>query len=303
MKRLYRGNGKVLISGEYAVLDGALSLAAPTRFGQTLEVSTLSHPKLQWKSIDNRGQAWLTIEIGLPISLATMQGIDREEEVTLFKILSEANQLNPEFLSGTDGFTACSTLEFPRPWGLGSSSTLIHNIAQWAGIDPFELNRRTFGGSGYDIACAGQQGPILYRNEGGHHHIENIAFRPVFHDQLFFIWLNRKQDSREGIREYRKAGSQKSLLVERISQLSLDMSRAIDVESFSTAMEEHESIIASVLQTETVKQRLFADYRGTVKSLGAWGGDFVMACGGSDSPDYFRSKGYTTVLPFSGLLL
>ena len=35
--RMY-SNGKLLISGEYVILDGALSLAVPTLFGQYLEI-------------------------------------------------------------------------------------------------------------------------------------------------------------------------------------------------------------------------------------------------------------------------
>ena len=56
-------------------------------------------------------------------------------------------------------------LSFPKNWGLGTSSTLIYLLAEWAGIDPFELQFQIFGGSGYDIACAGAKGPILYYKE------------------------------------------------------------------------------------------------------------------------------------------
>jgi len=34
----YRSNGKLLLTGEYVVLDGALSLALPTTLGQRLTV-------------------------------------------------------------------------------------------------------------------------------------------------------------------------------------------------------------------------------------------------------------------------
>ena len=54
-------------------------------------------------------------------------------------------------------------LTFPRAWGLGTSSTLISLIAQWAKCDPFELLFEAFGGSGYDIACATANSPISYQ--------------------------------------------------------------------------------------------------------------------------------------------
>ena len=52
-------------------------------------------------------------------------------------------------------------LEFPREWGLGSSSTLISNLGLWAETDPYDLLSATLGGSGYDIAAARSESPFL----------------------------------------------------------------------------------------------------------------------------------------------
>ena len=38
MEKTYYSNGKLLLTGEYVVLDGAEALAVPTRFGQNLTV-------------------------------------------------------------------------------------------------------------------------------------------------------------------------------------------------------------------------------------------------------------------------
>jgi mevalonate kinase len=38
----FYSHGKLLISSEYAVLDGAQALALPTKFGQTLKVESTS---------------------------------------------------------------------------------------------------------------------------------------------------------------------------------------------------------------------------------------------------------------------
>lgn len=45
-EKLFYSNGKLLLSGEYAVLDGALSLAVPTKYGQLLSVKKLAIVKL-----------------------------------------------------------------------------------------------------------------------------------------------------------------------------------------------------------------------------------------------------------------
>ena len=34
-----------------------------------------------------------------------------------------------------NGFKVTTKLDFPKNWGLGTSSTLINNIAQWAQVD------------------------------------------------------------------------------------------------------------------------------------------------------------------------
>jgi hypothetical protein len=55
----------------------------------------------------------------------------------------------------------------------------------------------------------------------------------------------------------------------------------------------HEKIISSVIGIEPVQKRLFPDFDGSIKSLGAWGGDFIMAVSSSDRnyiKKYFNSK-------------
>ena len=56
-----RGNGKLLITGEYLVLDGALALALPVSFGQKLEFTYHKEPTdtLRWKSLDHNGMEWV----------------------------------------------------------------------------------------------------------------------------------------------------------------------------------------------------------------------------------------------------
>jgi len=60
----------------------------------------------------------------------------------------------------------------------------------------------------------------------------------------------------------------------------------------------HEDLVSSVLGKVKVKRELFPDFPGEIKSLGAWGGDFVLAAskaGSKEVLDYFRSKNLETV--------
>ncbi len=315
MSQHFYSNGKLLLTGEYAVLDGALSLALPCRYGQSLNLSDFTNQKLQWKSKDDKGYVWFETvfelhPIGKQQSEFTNIKNPKEQEAIaiedmLLGILIEAQALNPEFLSGKQGYSIETKLDFPINWGLGSSSTLINNVAQWAQIDAQVLSQRTFGGSGYDIACAQHDKPIHYLITPNNKkpEVKTVDFDPPFKNQLHFIHLNRKQNSREGIAQYQKQKFNTSELVAKISNLTQDITTCTDLEQFNTLINEHESILAHVLKIPTVKESHFFDFEGSVKSLGAWGGDFILATGSKNTPGYFKEKGYETIIPYSKMIL
>jgi hypothetical protein len=60
--------------------------------------------------------------------------------------------------------------------------------------------------------------------------------------------------------------------------------------------------MSQILRKTTVKERLFSDYPGAIKSLGAWGGDFILAVGNDTTPTYFKNKGYTIVLEYRNMV-
>ncbi len=304
MSATYRSHGKLLLTGEYAVLDGAEALGLPARFGQTLEISKGNTSGLLWKSLDQDGKTWFEAEFRpgeLDPDEKDPSGDDTRD--ILQGLLREAVRLNPKFYTELKGKQAISQLEFPRSWGLGSSSTLISNIAQWAGIDPYILLWNAFGGSGYDIACARADGPLIYRVQERIPVTESIAFNPPFHDRLFFVHLNRKQSSREAISQYRKNFQNYEGFLEEVSALTRAVATCTDWDAFTSLMRKHENLLSGVLEMERVQDQLFPDFDGFVKSLGAWGGDFVMAGGEGDIPSYFRAKGYGTVLRYRDMVL
>ncbi len=94
-------------------------------------------------------------------------------------ILRQARSQNVHFLRDEADTIVETKLEFPLNWGLGSSSTLIYNIAQWAYVSPFELSSKTFGGSGYDIACAQSMGPIIYSSTTKGPVWKSVTFSPL----------------------------------------------------------------------------------------------------------------------------
>lgn len=302
----FYGHGKLLLTSEYFVLDGALALALPTKFGQHLRAKELSGNDglLYWVALNSKKQPWLN----LVIDKESLQCINTESDVAsrLVHLLSKARSLNPEFLSGSKSIAVETVLEFPNEWGLGSSSTLIHCIAAWAGVNGYTLLKETIGGSGYDVACAAHHSPILYQLSDGVPHMEEVRWKPDFSDQLYFAYLGQKQLSSEGIKFYREKMQDKSQATEQLSKITRQILSTNSLLEFEEHLQQHETIIAEVLGMHCVKQKQFSDYEGQVKSLGAWGGDFVlMTC--NNSPEqlkkYLQAKGINTVFSWEEIIL
>lgn len=298
----YYSPGKLLITGEYAVLDGAEALALPTKFGQSLEVELYEGNYFHWKSLDRRGKVWLeTVFEKSNDSLVKKEGDDSPEAKKLEEILNTASQLNPKILKQEHGFRIISKLEFDRSWGLGSSSTLINNIAEWFQIDPYQLLEETFGGSGYDIAVARYKTPIIYQRTEGNPSALKTHFNPTFKEQLHFVHLNQKQNSRQAIAHYRQQPN-RSALIEKISSLTQSILSCESLNEFEMLLEIHETLISQAVNLPKIQSKLFSDYKGKIKSLGGWGGDFIMVTGGREDMDYFRKKGYNTILSFDEMI-
>lgn len=305
MTEHFYSNGKLLLTGEYAVLDGATALAIPTKYGQTLQVSKLPERKLTWKSYDQNNKVWFQCDLNpeqLSSSTAVTFTTNTETSATLLHILQEAQRQNSDFLKDSEGYKIETKVDFPTEWGLGTSSTLINNIAQWAQVNAFELLNNTMGGSGYDIACAQNDTPILY-TKNNEVTVEKINFNPLFRSNLFFVFLNKKQNSRNAITHYRKADFNKVSLITRLNDITFKIAYCEDLRNFEILIQQHEQFLSEALGQPTVKSLLFSDYKGAIKSLGAWGGDFILATGNNATIDYFTKKGYHTIIPYSEMIL
>lgn len=301
----FYSNGKLLISGEYVVMDGALSLALPVRFGQSLHVETAGVPsRMHWES-SVRGQEWFMADFQLP-DLKILSTNDQQVAVRLQTLLGNASFLNPHILQQHTAINVQADIGFDLDTGLGSSSTLISNVAWWFDADPFQLFRNTYTGSGYDIACARSSRAILYRLADRIPVIQPVEFDPPFRHYIYFVHLGKKQDTHSGIQHYRGAGQASPEEMERISDISVQLVKAKELHELENLLTEHETIIGRILGMEPVKQTLFSDFHGTVKSLGAWGGDFILVTWSGrrkEMEDYFHSKGLKTIYSFNELIL
>jgi len=303
LKQTFYSNGKLLITGEYVVLDGAKSLALPTKFSQSLIVEDGKNKEINWKSFDNDGSVWFETTLFFSDISNKTQFENEAVKTTLIAILHEAFILNPDFITQSEGYNVTTKLTFPRNWGLGTSSTLINNVATWTKVNAFVLLKNSFGGSGYDIACAQHNSPIIYQLISGISVMMPVFFSTELSKNIWFIYLNKKQDSKEGIANYRERKSDLNELIPEINSITGDIITTDRLDVFTHLLEKHEAAISNLLKRKTVKETLFPDFEGTIKSLGAWGGDFVMAVAKENPTAYFKSKGYNVVLPYSDLIL
>lgn len=305
LNQRFRANGKLYISGEYTVLDGGLSFAIPTKLGQTLEIDYLEesqNPVLVWKAFLEDRSLWFSAEFDLR-HLSLLKSTDAKLASRLLEIFKAVQQLNPGFFENQTRNICCKTrLEFPKDWGLGSSSTLIYLLAQFTDTDAFELNKLTFNTSGYDIACAGIDHPILYQIQNGKRKIEPVEFHPDFMDKLYFIYLNQKQDTQKSVSHQYRSKPKNGELVEEISILTQKIVSSKTLEKFESFIDLHEDLLSAHMEVPKVKDIYFSDYPGSIKSLGAWGGDFILATARKGFEEYFRSKGYNTIYPFSEMM-
>ena len=298
MEKFY-SHGKLLITAEYAVLDGAKALALPTKLGQSLEVKPIESPEIRWKSFDHNGKLWFETTLQLPSFEAN---VTNETAKRLSECFLAIAKLQPGCFVAHNGFEMHSRLEFPQNWGLGSSSTLINNLAQWAKVDAYKLLAATFGGSGYDIACAQHPYPITFqKNLNSSPKVEKAVFNPSFKDQLFFVHQNQKQNSRDAIAHYNTLKTTQSLDFSELNALTDALLVATTLEEFEVLMSKHETIVGNLIQQPPLKTTNFADYPGAIKSLGAWGGDFFLAT--RTKTQYFKDKGYNTIVPFGEMAL
>ena len=321
----YQAHGKFLLTGEYLVLKGALALALPLKLGQSLEVSltdTDTH-RLHWIA-QQPDKPWFSVLFDTE-TLEPISTDDTAKADKLASILKAIRQLKPTAFHSGD-MRVRTHLDFNPEWGLGSSSTLIANLARWADVNPYELLKLTFGGSGYDLACATAEGPIYYqltmsepalRQAQGPKVVEPVEtpipmvkaidFQPSFAEHLFFIYQGQKQSSSKEIKAFLAKANPVDLQkdIEAISEISRAVPKCESLDEFGLLMQCHERIIARCIGQEPVQKR-FSDFEGVLKSLGSWGGDFILAATHWDKEQvkaYFKGKGLEVVFGYKELVL
>ena len=300
----HHAHGKLLITGEYLVLKGATALAIPLNKGQTLSVETSNKEGLLWRAETPIG---LWFEAKFNDKLMLLESTDYKKAEALQLMLKKAVEQNPSIQAKLNHSSVTTMLKFDPSWGWGSSSTLLHLLEQWLGVDPYQIMDETIGGSGYDIACAAANSPIFYsRTPNTTPQIVPAHFNPSFIQQMGIVYLNKKQNSSTQVKSFLASNSSHKDLIDEISALSQKFTTTNEITEFMSLMQQHEVIIAEATGLTPVKQLLFPNFNGAIKSLGAWGGDFALFLSEEDfktNKEWFASKGYLVAMPLEEVIV
>ena len=295
----FYSNAKLLITGEYLVLNGAKALALPLSCGQSLNSKKTNDNTIKWNSFDLKNNIWFNALIDKD-NLKIIESSDSNIAKRLTEILKSIRNHNNAFLN-KNGCEIETKLNFDKDWGLGTSSTLISNLSKFANVDPYIILNETFGGSGYDIACSNIKDPILFSLDNGKRVIQKVEFDPPFKNNLYFVYLNKKQNSSKEILRYSNIKISSSD-IDKVTSISKQMIVTKSQQEFNVLLDYHEEILSSVLKRDTIRTELFSDFEGSIKSLGAWGGDFILSSSKSNPSDYFTSKGFSRVINYSDMV-
>lgn len=298
-KKHFYGNGKLLISGEYLVLDGALSLAVPCKLGQSLTVANREQ-NLIWESFDHEKKRWFNLELDSSFTIILTN--DSEKAQVLVSILQTVCELNSGFAKELFQSHVTTQLTFHKEWGLGTSSTLIYCLSEWAKVNPYTLLSTTFGGSGYDLACANAQGAITFQLANKTPNIQPVDFNPAFTENIYFAYLGKKQISKSEIAKYSLLQFNRSAAVNQISLITQKLITSATQDEFCHLLQQHEVILSSILGVPTIAEK-FPTIQGTFKSLGGWGGDFIMFIGCQKEADKLRNLNLGVVFTWKQLIL
>ena len=298
---LFKSNGKILLCSEYLVLEGAKAIALPSKLTQDLQVSKCENKIIEWQSFDENNDLWFEEKFyfrGSDLKYESKKNKTSEKILILFKYLLKTKDVNDIL-----GNKFLTKLNFKREWGLGTSSTFVNNLAKWARIDPYKLLFSAFNGSGYDIACCDVKNPIFFQNKQNSISVENIIFNPPFIENLYLVYLEKKQNTQTSIINYFNIKSDRKQLIEKINLIAEEIIKCKDLNQFEDLIVEHENIIANATSQEPIHQSVFSAYsQGKIKSLGAWGGDFILVTSKNNDLSFFKNKGYNTILKLSDLV-
>src|SRR5690606_11171271 len=225
--------------------------------------------EVHWVSMDHQGKKWFECKLNL-IDFSVEKTSDEGKSRFIQNLIQSAARLNSDFLSKWKKYKVTSALEFDPDWGLGSSSTLIANLAEWAELSPFELYFDTQKGSGYDVAAAVSDAPLLYQKHEDELSFETFDWDQKLIEKIVVFYQGNKQSSAAEVSDWKKNKRWNRGDVSHMHTISESLADCSDVEQAMKLFGEHVKMTEKILDQRAFEGR-YADFEGVMKPLGAWG--------------------------------
>ncbi|MFW5758631.1 MAG: hypothetical protein ACOCUQ_01365 [Bacteroidota bacterium] len=283
-------HGKIILLGEYAVLEGNDAVCVPLATGQKLQIEKNDQPFIYWQwTYKNR----VIAEFSLNPQNLQPHDVKEGDPLWAAGLIHAIRKQNASFLTNS-GYNVRFINDFPPEWGLGSSSATIASLCRIAGADPYIVNDQVMGGSGADIACTDKENWFVYRKRKSLPLTWSIPFDFPFKKYVVFVYSGQKQATAKHLKEIKQKPERKRFPSSEINSLVYGCFSSENVAQFASYLQKHEQFISE--QTGYLPLgRKFSDFKGQIKSLGAWGGDFFMAVSSENLDDvknYFQQKGF-----------
>jgi mevalonate kinase len=286
--------GKILLVGEYTVTKGFEGLAVPVKSGQWMDVWEFDSPgnaedRFIFNALDSRGASWFSESFDISNlksnsleTNAVKSNVADENFENNESHLSKLLALVPEsFWKSGKSYRFETRLEFERSSGLGSSSTFVQLMSNYFKLDPFQVQDLVFGGSGYDVAIAAVQKPLIYwRNEQGVH-FRQWKLNSELTKDWKVVFLGNKVNSRTSTSQVSDMLEDLSndenyrMQIQKIIEIVRD---AQELMALETGIEMYQMFLSQLLGMVTPYTYFGVKPlpRGVCKWLGAWGGDMLL---------------------------
>ena len=111
-----------------------------------------------------------------------------------------------------------------------------------------------------------------------------------FDDSEYFV-DSLPDEAKQLITGLRTADSQTKLYEDTLKLIAISKRKMV---------EDLKKILENI---DPIQKSTFGDYnKGIIKSLGSWGGDFILVTGQREDLGYFRDKGYNTIYVLEDLV-
>lgn len=278
----YFAHGKVLLAGEYLVTKGMEALAFPVVPGQWLKVwetPSKGTGKLVWQAKDNKGQEWFKAEINTD-QMQLVESSDSDVAKSLLELLQCVKAIKPEFFEEKT-IRVETENEFPSSHGLGTSSTLVVLLAQWAQVDAFALQKAVFGGSAYDVSVCQTGKPVVYWLENEEPSWSSFSLNSAWTENWFLVFPGEKKNSRNALEEVKD--KMNMVMANPLFRWQLDqILKGLKSPGNKIMLEAGLEMWQGMLATFLGIKRTYDDLGivpvpgGLCKYLGAWGGDVIL---------------------------